>query len=114
MAPRAQRPRSPRPKPARTVRVHRDENGLVMLCTTEVVGRQVKTTNYFLRRIDSDFGQGFELLKSILDGGERYCVNIATDPAQDTCECPGHLRWGFRTVCRHRAMLRALLEKGRV
>ena len=41
-----------------------------------------------------------------------YAVNIGGDGEPASCECKGHARWSHRTVCKHIACLRALVERG--
>src|SRR5947208_1483569 len=59
------------------------------------VGKQV--VDYFLRRLPSDFGVGFEFEKIGGEPCERYHVHLAAE-ARHTCECLGHLRHGH---CKH-------------
>ena len=67
--------------------------------------------------IGADEGRGFELRKH---DGTLYHTNIkgeagpdgANDPS--TCDCPGALKWGFKTRCKHIASLRKLIAEKRL
>jgi hypothetical protein len=100
----------PRVKPSRTARVSAGTPQGVRVLTLTVGNA---ATLYFLRKLPSDFGTAFELEK--FDGTGTYAVNLDTDVAgHATCECLGHLRWGYRTTCRHVAALRSLIKSGKL
>jgi hypothetical protein len=90
------RPRQPRPKPPRSVRLAtpptEDESGVLIL----TVGTQ--TFPYFLDPIASDYGRAFSLQKF---DGTSYAVNLGDNDGPPSCECPGWLRWGHRGPCKH-------------
>jgi hypothetical protein len=66
---------------------------------------------YFIDPIASDYGRPFSLQKF---DGTSYDVNLGDHDGPPSCDCPGHLRWGHRTVCKHLAACRALVEAGRL
>ncbi len=108
-AARPPRKQKPRVKPARAVRLvtppTEDESGVLVI----TVGKQ--TFPYFIDPIASDYGRAFCLSKF---DGTSYAVNLGDADNHPSCECPGHLRWGHRTVCKHLASLRALLAAGKL
>jgi hypothetical protein len=72
-------------------------------------GRKVEGVDYFLRRLPSDFGTAFRLVK-ILGDHTGYDVLLSED-GRHTCECDGFLRWGR---CKHILTLLDLREQGRL
>jgi hypothetical protein len=73
---------------------------------------KVETTDYFLRRLPSDFGAAFSLEKFATESDgepETYHVNLCGE--KSSCECKGHLRWGH---CKHVSGLEALVKAGKV
>jgi hypothetical protein len=98
---RLARPRK-RSKPARTVRLmlapHERSSGVIRL----TVGKA--SADYFVRKIGSDFGDGFEVEK--IGGEEAYQVNLSDEG--HICTCKGHLRYGY---CRHVSALVALRQR---
>jgi hypothetical protein len=103
----AKQVRKPRPNPERSVRLERspteEESGVLII----TAGKQ--TFPYFIDPIASDYGRAFSLQK--LDGTE-YAVNLGDAENAASCGSTGHQRWGHRTVCKHLASLRALIERG--
>ena len=85
-------------------------DGLYAVALADPSGRSGETL-YWLRRIGSDFGDGFELTKftpSVRgDGDEQYHVHLSNEG--HTCECKGFLRWGR---CKHVDALVCLREQG--
>jgi hypothetical protein len=82
-----------------------DESGVLIIS----VGKE--TFAYFVDAIPADYGRAFCLSKFT---GESYDVNLGDAQHPPSCECKGHLRWGHRTVCKHLAGLKALVEAGRL
>jgi len=119
MAPSAQRARSPRPKPARRIRVVAPmAGGMAIVCIT--VGSE-EPGYYRVETAPSDFGRAFRVVKLELsaDGpngfqcreGEAYDVCLDTAGTAHQCACKGWLRWNN---CKHVYGLLALLERGKV
>jgi hypothetical protein len=94
-------------KPNRTLRLYPGTPALLEMA----VGNDC--FSYWLRPIPAAEGQGFQLRKMLQDGGEAYHV-LLHGPHGHSCECPGHLRWGHRTVCKHVAGLLALIAEGKL
>jgi hypothetical protein len=88
--------------PARTVRLvlplNGDHAGVIQLRTER------ETADYLVRRIGSDFGDGFEVTKVLSE--ERYQVNLSNEG--HTCDCRGHLAHGH---CKHVFGLVALRDR---
>jgi hypothetical protein len=80
--------------------------GVIRISMTR--GKKTLTTDYFLSRIPSDFGDGFKLEKIIptADEPSTYCVNLSTEGHR--CECKGFLRHGH---CKHVDSLAALRDR---
>src|SRR5262249_1840728 len=97
------RQRKPRPRPARSIRlcVRPDAHsaGVVRIR----VGREAH--DYLLTEFAADFGRGFLLQK--IGHGDAYHVHL--DSGKRTCECKGHLKWGY---CKHADGLAALVAAG--
>ena len=72
-----------------------------------------ETVPYFIDRIGSDFGDGFELTKFSGavrgDGDERYHVHLSEEG--HACECKGFLRWNR---CKHVGAVVALRKAGKL
>jgi hypothetical protein len=96
-------------KPARSVRVLAPATaggpGVLVQIT---VGAEAN--DYCVRKIPSDFGDGFEVAK--VSGPERptYHVHLSDEHGQ-TCECLGYLRWGS---CKHTGGIAALRQAGKL
>jgi hypothetical protein len=88
-------------KPARTCKLYPGSPALLVL----TVGG--KADDYFLEPLGVP---GCWRFRKPLPDGTTYDV----DTRAGTCECLGHLRWGWRTVCKHRAALAALVAAGRL
>lgn len=63
------------------------------------------TKTYWLRRIASDFGQGYEVEKII--GGEVYQLHASNGTM--TCDCPGG---SYRGQCRHAELVKEANRQG--
>jgi hypothetical protein len=98
--------RQRKPRIARTLRYFDGTPGLLELTVGGVV------QDYYLTEIAADWGRAFEVRKPLPEG-TVYHVHLDADMG-DTCDCPGHLRWGHRTVCKHLSAVRALLAQGRL
>jgi hypothetical protein len=85
---------------------------LVEVCERSSPTAEGKLTHFYVREIPADFGRAFEWAKFGCQGGEMYHVNIGDKDHPASCECLGHLHHGHRTVCRHVAATRALIERG--
>ena len=105
--PETTRQRKPRPKPARKIRLCLPPAPSGWGVVEITIGRKVD--NYFLRRIGSDFGDGFRLEKFSGQGGESYDVHLSDQGHQ--CECLGFLRHGR---CKHVAGLAKLRNLGKI
>jgi hypothetical protein len=92
-------------KPSRTLRLYPGSPMLLEM----TIWRD--SFSYWLRPIPSDFGQAFELRKSIGEGGEAYHVNLGADVAHSSCECQGFLRWNH---CKHLDALHKLIAEGKL
>jgi hypothetical protein len=104
------KPRTPK---TRTVKLTSTAPGRGLLTITE----GGKPTTFYLHEVATELGgRAFKLEKFGADVRDEwdavYFVHIGGD--LDTCCCRGHQRWGHKTVCRHRAALRALLEAGKL
>lgn len=87
----------------RRVRLTTDLEGIPVVRITQ--GRMVM--DYAI----TSHGNGcHSLAKPNAHGGETYHVNL--DAAGDSCTCPGHVHWGYKTVCRHIGALKALTARG--
>jgi hypothetical protein len=86
--------------------------GDLLVRIEEITGRTTFQRHYYVRPISSDFGKAFAWEKFSVEGGETYHVCLDGDRA--TCECKGHLAHGHRTVCKHIAATRKLIEQGKL
>ncbi len=85
----------------RTVRLAADGKALVIHQQT---GRQaIQVDAYFLART----AEGWSLSKH---DGARYEVNATAG----TCQCRGHQQHGHKTVCKHIAAVRKLIDLGKL
>jgi hypothetical protein len=113
----ATRPARQRPK-SRGVRLQGDQgDALRVLVLREGEGEQQKVRHYYLSEVPSDLGgRGFLLEKWHTERkpGEPDAYHVHVGGEQESCECRGHLRWSFRTVCKHRASIRKLISEGRL
>jgi hypothetical protein len=98
-----------RKKPECFVKLVRQGECLFMTIREVLSKKREKIDAYDLLEIGADTGRGFRLTKA---DGAVYHVNVGSKP--ETCECRGHLQWGHKTVCRHRAALRKLIAEGRL
>jgi hypothetical protein len=101
------RQRTPRSKPARTIRLWvrpSDERAGVIRI---VVGQQVQ--DYVLEILLTDYGRGFCLKKVGYQSPTPYHVNI--DGAERSCDCPGFTQHNH---CKHSDGLTALIAAGRL
>ena len=76
------------------------------------VGKEV--TFYELAPIpEAAWGRAFSLRK---EDGTEYAVNLGDEAKgiAPSCECLGHQRWSHKTVCKHLASIRALVEAGKL
>jgi hypothetical protein len=97
--------------PARTIRVHcvNDDRTTATVTITEP-GRTQPVASYHIFRLAGEV-RAYTWSKYVADGGERYEVVLGTRPGEPTtCTCPGHRKHGRRTVCRHVAATRALIQ----
>jgi hypothetical protein len=75
---------------------------------------------YWLDRLSHCEGgvRAFRLTKFIATqttgSPDHYDVTVRPADGSGTCECRGHLRWGHKTVCKHRAALLALHRSGKL
>lgn len=65
------------------------------------------STGYYLDRA----GEGAWTFTKIIGREERH---VTLSPDGNKCDCPGHRRWGHKTVCRHIGALLALRSRGRI
>jgi hypothetical protein len=99
--------RAPKPPPTRTIRLARPaaEDGLAVFCIT--IGKE--STFYTACEIPCEIGgRGFAVHRTGL--GTLYHVRVGA-PEDCSCECMGHLRYGY---CRHVQGLLALLQAGKL
>jgi SWIM zinc finger len=68
-----------------------------------------EATLYWVRRIGSDFGDGFELQKFSTFGNDIYHVHLSNEG--HSCDCPGGTYHGR---CKHMAALAKLRDHGRI
>jgi hypothetical protein len=106
----SKRPRKPRAKPARSIRVVVAPGGGTGVVRVHV---GAETFDYSVREFASDIGgRAFELCKLGLDAdGECYHVRLTGDPRQNSCSCKGFVR---HSHCKHRDGLLALVNAGRL
>src|SRR5262245_27925329 len=104
-----------RRKPARSLRLYGQAGDELRVLQ---IREGDKLSHFYVREIPAACARGFRLERylseQVADRPNSYDVLIAPRQSDDLCECPGHLRWGHRTVCRHRAALRALMAEGRL
>jgi hypothetical protein len=103
------RQRTPRAKPARSIRLVVPPAGGTGVVRVHV-GQQ--SFDYSVREFRSDLrGRAFELVKLGLEAdGECYHVRL-TGNGQDCCDCRGFVR---HSHCKHRDGLAALCQAGRL
>jgi hypothetical protein len=77
-----------------------------------LLDRHSHERHYYVAAIPSDFGRAFRWEKFSVEGGETY--HVCLDGTSATCECKGHLAHGHRTVCKHIAATRKLIEQGKL
>jgi hypothetical protein len=95
------------PKPAtRLVNLHVPLGGSWGVLTISIDRAE---TLYYVRKIPSDFGDGFELHKFAIFGGEQYHVHLSDEG--HTCDCPGGTYHGH---CKHADALAALRDHGKL
>src|SRR5438067_12400853 len=89
-----------RKKAARFCKLVR-QGACLFLTIRQVLGNgREQLDAYDLLEIGADTGRGFRLTKP---DDTTYCVNVGGE--EESCDCTGHLQWGHRTVCTHRAAL---------
>lgn len=104
-APAPARQRTPRPKPARSIRLIMAPTDTMPGLLRVTVGKEA--TDYFLTHLACDFGRGFQVEK--IGGKEVYHVNL--DGERRSCDCKGHTRHGH---CKHADGLAVLVAAGRL
>ncbi len=87
------KPRSSRPRPARSASLHSTGGQRILALT---VGAD--TTFYRVEPLAADFGAGYRLHKADRGYGPGEVYDVLLDGARTSCECKGHLRWGH---CKH-------------
>jgi hypothetical protein len=103
------KPRKPRTKPVRKIRLvlpmnEQGMNGIVRITSGKLVDE------YFLDQLTTDFGEGYELTKRTYgEEDTRYHINLAFE--NNTCDCKGHLQHGH---CKHVDGLIALKQAGKL
>jgi hypothetical protein len=88
-------------KPARSCKLY--DGNPALLTITE----GTKVDDYFLEGLGLP---GTFRFRKPLPDGTTYDVDLSAG----SCECAGHLRWGHKTVCKHRAVLAALIAAGKL
>ncbi len=78
-----------------------------------------KTSGYWLKELTHDLGPAarcFSVTKFAADrtAGDQPYYDVVISPAGDDCDCRGHLRYGWKTACRHVAAVRCLIAKGKL
>jgi hypothetical protein len=107
-------------KPAtrvRTCRLAHTDGGPALVIRQQEGKGAVKVDAYFLAEIAAAEGRGFEVRKH--DGTQYHTIikgQCGPDGENDpsTCDCPGALKWGHRTRCKHIASLRKLIAEKRL
>jgi hypothetical protein len=103
-------------KAPRFVRVLSAVSGNLFLQITE--GKEGtkahKTSKYHVEPLACDFGRAYRWQKADEDGGDVYELNLGDSDNPASCECPGHLKWGHKTECKHLACTRVLVERCRL
>jgi hypothetical protein len=100
------KPRKPRAKPARTVRLTFGppaDNPFSIITIPE--GRKVD--DYIVRPMPSDWGTAFQV-KKIFDADQKV-YRVLVDGVRCNCECLGHMHHGH---CRHVEALQTLRQHG--
>jgi len=100
------RVRKPRKKASRSIRLLVSLNAEGQNAVIQITVGKL-TERYTVSRIPSDWGMGFELLKS--RDGETYHVNLDGD--SKTCDCKGHSRHNH---CKHVDGLAKLDQLGKL
>jgi hypothetical protein len=77
--------------------------------TTGVRNPKTVSTDYAVRRIPSDFGCGFELVKLMAEEPAVYHVLLEQDGR--SCDCKGHLQHGH---CKHADAVLKLVQLGKL
>jgi hypothetical protein len=90
------------------------ESGELMVAVEDRRPTTSKFSHYYVAPMSADYGRAFKFEKFGVEGGDVYAVNLGGDGEPATCECLGHLRHGHKTVCRHIASARALIEAGKL
>jgi hypothetical protein len=101
----------PRRKPERTVKLllpmASDGSGTAVIEITLRQGRKEQVADYFVRRIGSDWGDGYLVEKIGGTAEEHYHTHLSDEG--HTCDCKWHLAHGH---CKHTAALVALRTYG--
>src|SRR5438045_903850 len=106
----ATRPSVQRRKP-RFCRLARSAGGaLTLMIRQQLSARREQVDTYALSEIGADQGRGFALTKA--PDGTRY--DVCVGGREDSCDCPGHLQHGHKTICKHRAALAKLIAAGKL
>jgi hypothetical protein len=112
----ARKPRTPKAKPARSLRYYPGAPGLLELTIPSSNPNPLlpQVQEYFVLAIPADWGRAFEVRKSVPAGLEPdptvYHVHADADLGT-TCDCKGFLRWNH---CKHQEAIDALLAAGRL
>lgn len=106
------KPRPPRQAEPVTARLDAHPGGVGPLALPGLVelSRGQDAASYYLWVLPSDWGHAFRLEKFASQGnpeGQQYDVSL--EPAGNSCECWGWLRWGH---CRHVSGLSDLVARG--
>jgi hypothetical protein len=80
--------------------------GAGVLTITEKRGNKYVCVGYYAKPIKTDFGQGFELTKFQVDGGEVYQVLL--DGQDSRCTCIG---FEAHSHCKHICSLQAVQDQ---
>jgi hypothetical protein len=114
--------RSPRPVKAKGRKVHKRERQVECEPAGHGTGADYlvriwqdgKLHTYWLRRLATDYGVGFQFQQSMSNplptGLQLEAYDVLSDGEHGSCECPGHLRWSVE--CRHLWALRELIRRG--
>ncbi len=109
---KVRKPRAPRPKPARSVRVLLPVFGSNPGIIAVTVGGLRR--DYWLYPLAADFGRGFRVegfASQLADEGEERDYQVNVNGRQSSCTCKGFCRWGH---CKHLGALSALIERGKL
>jgi hypothetical protein len=105
--------RTAAPKKTRTATVlSKFDNGTTLVEITERGPRSVSVSLYCVAPLASDYGKAFQWTGIAKKAGSNYAACL--DGKASSCDCLGHLQHGRKTVCRHLACTRALLEAGKL